>query len=75
MTLMKSLLRGMGQITYCNNVGSGLLVTTAIGLANPVLAGLALLGCGSSTAMAIALAQDESRLYRGLYGFNGDLLG
>lgn len=69
------LARGIGQIVLQENTLSGLLILTGV-FYGSFLMGLALLvGVIFSTATAILLGYEKTSIDKGLYGFNGALVG
>jgi urea transporter len=73
-------MRGVGQVVFCGNVPAGVLITAALAVGDPQLAGLALVGCASATAFSrnaaslnIDISQDA--VSAGLMGYNGALVG
>lgn len=78
--LADACLRGAGQVVFQDHPLSGLAFLAAIAWAAwqaalPALLAGALLGLLASTAAALVLRADEAALRRGLYGFNGLLVG
>lgn len=69
-----SVLRGIGQVMLQNNSWTGLLFLIGI-FCNSTLFGLgALAGAAVSTATAMVLGADRSRVRAGMFGFNGALV-
>ncbi|MCG2430410.1 urea transporter [Aequorivita xiaoshiensis] len=75
MKFIDSILRGIGQVIFQNNIFSGLLFIIGI-FYNSWLMGLAaLVGTVISTVTAQYLKYSEDDIKNGLYGFNGTLTG
>lgn len=73
--VMKTLLKGIGQVMLQNNAVTGLLFLIGI-FYNSWLMGLgALLGVVVSTLTALLLRYPRENIKDGLYGFNGTLVG
>lgn len=68
-------LRGVGQVVFCNSALSGALITGGLCIGDPYLAGLALAGSASATATAHAAGIDKGAIRDGLMGYNGALVG
>lgn len=68
-------LRGLGQVVFCNSTLTGTLVVAGLFFADPKLAGLALTGCASATATARLVGADAGATTAGLMGYNGALAG
>jgi urea transporter len=75
MSYIHSILRGIGQIIFQNNIYSGLLFLIGIGYSAPLLCAGALLGTIISTGTAQTLNYSKEDIQNGLYGFNGALVG
>lgn len=67
--------RGVGQVMLQENALSGYLMLAGIVWNSRVMALAALLGTAVSTLAAILLGFDKQAIQRGLYGFNGTLVG
>ncbi|CAJ1429754.1 unnamed protein product [Effrenium voratum] len=67
--------RGMGQVVFCNNSFSGILIAAALFAGDAQTGTLALLGCSSATALAKLLGQSPQNVESGLAGYNGALVG
>lgn len=65
--------KGMAQLVFANKPVVGLLMTSALALSDPLLAGFALLGNVTATTTAILLKANYRSIDGGLYGFNGAL--
>lgn len=75
MKYIQTILRGIGQVMFQNNVYSGALFLIGI-LYNSWLMGLAALaGTIISTGVAQVLSFSKEEIENGLYGFNGTLTG
>lgn len=72
---LDSVLRGIGQVMLQNNSYTGLIFLAGIFYNSTILGCAALLGGIASTAMAILLGAERSRINAGLFGFNGVLVG
>lgn len=72
---LDSVLRGIGQVMLQNNSYTGLIFLAGIFYNSAILGWAALLGGVASTAMAILLGAERSRITAGLFGFNGVLVG
>lgn len=71
---LDSVFRGIGQVMLQNNSYAGLIFLAGI-FYNSILLGWAvLLGTIASTATAMLLGADRSRIRAGLFGFNGALV-
>lgn len=72
---LRVILRGAGQVVFCCNAVTGLIVLTAF-FAGGAMTGLAaIVGVISSTLSAYAFRFCEDDIDAGLYGFNGTLIG
>ena len=71
----KQLLRGVGQVFFLQNALSGLLLLIGIGINSLPMLLSAILGAITSTYTAMLLKYDRTEIERGLYGFNGTLVG
>lgn len=74
LSFMDAVFRGIGQVMLQNNSYSGLIFLTGIFYNSIILGFAALLGAIVSTATAILLGADRSRICDGLFGFNGALV-
>jgi urea transporter len=70
-----SVLRGIGQVMLQNNSYTGLIFLAGIFYNSTILGWAALLGAIASTATALLLGAERSRVSDGLFGFNGVLVG
>lgn len=68
-------LRGVGQVTFCNSPTSGALMLASLCYGDPWLALLATAGTVSATATARTLGVDSGAISNGLAGYNGMLVG
>ncbi|MCB0481170.1 MAG: urea transporter [Flavobacteriales bacterium] len=75
MAFIKTILRGIGQVMFQNNVYSGLLFLAGIFYNSYQLGLAALAGTVLSTATAHVLKYPKEELEDGIYGFNGTLTG
>lgn len=66
-------LRGLAQIFLLRRAASGLLVLCGVLLASPALAGIALAGSASGTALAVLLGRSREEVRAGLHGYNAAL--
>ncbi|CAK0877212.1 unnamed protein product [Prorocentrum cordatum] len=74
--LVDQVLRGVGQVVFCNSPLSGGLLTAGLFYGGgPQLAVLALVGCTSATATARLAGADPEAIKNGLLGYNGALVG
>lgn len=69
------ILKGVGQVFFLENPVAGLLLLLGIGINSLPMLLAALLGALSSTGMAQVMRYDREEIDRGLYGFNGTLVG
>lgn len=72
---LDEVLRGMGQVVFCNSPVSGALITTGLLVGDPWLGVLAAGGCASATAAAKYLGASPAQVSAGLLGYNGALVG
>ncbi len=72
---LDSVLRGIGQVMLQNNSYTGLIFLAGIFYNSAILGWAALLGGIASTATAMLLGAERSRINAGLFGFNGVLVG
>lgn len=75
MNFIQTILRGIGQIMFQNNIYSGLLFLIGIFYNSWLLGLAALLSTIISTAVAQILKYPKEDIENGLYGFNGALTG
>lgn len=75
MSHLQSILRGLGQVMFQNNLYSGLLFLIGISYNSILLGAAVLLGTIFSTAIAYVLRYPKEDIQNGLYGFNGALVG
>lgn len=68
-------LRGFGQVVFCNSRSSGAAILGGLAYADPWLAALATLGGASATQAGRLMEAEESLLRNGLVGYNGVLVG
>ena len=71
---LDSVLRGIGQVMLQNNSYAGLIFLAGIFYNSTILGWAVLLGTLASTATAVLLGVDRSRIGAGLFGFNGALV-
>lgn len=71
---LDSVLRGIGQVMLQNNSYAGLIFLAGIFYNSTLLGWAVLLGTMASTATAVLLGVDRSRIRAGLFGFNGALV-
>lgn len=69
------ILRGIGQVSFQNNAGSGVLFLLGIFYSSYLLGLATLIGAIISTSVAAALKAPKDDIENGLYGFNGALAG
>ncbi|MGH8504454.1 MAG: urea transporter [Stenotrophobium sp.] len=69
-----TVLRGIGQVMFQNNSYTGLLFLSGIFYNSTLFGAAVLVGTATSTATALLLGADRSRLRAGLFGFNGALV-
>lgn len=72
---LRVLLRGAGQVVFCNNAATGLIVLLALYVGGITTGLAATIGLISSTVTAYALKLGKEDIEAGLYGFNGVLAG
>jgi len=72
---IQTILRGMGQVMFQNNVISGLLFFIGISYNSWILGMAAILGTAISTTTAQLLRYSQEEIEDGIYGFNGALVG
>lgn len=75
MEFIKSILRGVGQVMFQNNIYSGTLFLIGIFYNSWLLGIAALFGTIISTVSAHVLKYSKDDIKNGLYGFNGTLTG
>ncbi len=75
MTFIQTILRGIGQVMFQNNIYSGLLFLIGIFYNSWLLGLAALFGTIISTVSAHVLKYPKEAIKNGLYGFNGTLTG
>lgn len=75
MKFIQSILRGVGQVMFQNNIYSGILFLIGIFYNSPLLGLAALFGATISTLSAQILRYPKEDVQNGLYGFNGTLTG
>jgi len=63
--------RGVGQVIFLNDKKCGIIIGTALGVADPYLFGLAILGTATATMTAHAAGLDRNSLKDGILGYNG----
>ncbi|CAE7256171.1 asnS [Symbiodinium pilosum] len=68
-------LRGMGQVVFCNSALSGSLIAGALLVGDAELGITALAGVTSATLTARAASLDTKAISDGLMGYNGALVG
>lgn len=75
MRFIQSILRGIGQVFFQNNIFSGILFLVGIFYNSWLLGLAALFGTVISTTTAQVLRFSKADIENGLYGFNGTLTG
>ncbi len=75
MAFIKTILRGVGQVIFQNNIYSGALFLLGIFYNSWLLGLAALVGATISTLTAHILKYEKEDIQNGLYGFNGTLTG
>ena len=75
MKFIDSILRGIGQVIFQNNIYSGILFIIGIFYNSWIMGLAALIGTIISTITAQSLKYSEDDIKNGLYGFNGTLTG
>ncbi len=75
MRFIQTILRGIGQVMFQNNIYSGILFLGGIFYNSWLLGVAAVLGTIISTAAAQILKYPKQDIQNGLYGFNGTLTG
>lgn len=68
-------LRGMGQVVFCNSTLTGAALIGGLCLEDPHLAATAIIGCAAATATAQQAGLDAALRSAGLFGHNGALMG
>jgi len=68
-------LRGVGQVVFCNSAASGALMLAALFKGDPWLGTLATIGTVSATTTAKVFNLDSGAIANGLTGYNGCLVG
>ncbi|MEZ5564012.1 MAG: urea transporter [Gammaproteobacteria bacterium] len=71
---LDAVFRGIGQVMLQNNSYVGLIFLAGIFYNSTILGWAALLGAIASTATAVLLGAERSRVSGGLFGFNGALV-
>lgn len=74
LSFLDSVFRGIGQVMLQNNSYAGLIFLAGIFYNSIILGWAVLLGTIASTATAVLLGADSSRIRAGLFGFNGALV-
>ncbi|GAB1444438.1 urea transporter [Flammeovirgaceae bacterium] len=75
MKFVQTILRGIGQVMFQNNIYSGILFLIGISYNSWLLGLAALFGTIISTGSALILRYPKDDIQNGLYGFNGALTG
>ncbi len=75
LSLLDSVLRGVGQVMFQNNSYSGLLFLIGIAVNSLLFALAAFAGAAISTVSARLLGADRALVRSGMFGFNGALVG
>lgn len=75
MRFIQTILRGIGQVMFQNNIYSGILFLGGIFYNSWLLGLAALLGTIISSGTALILRYPKEDIENGLYGFNGTLTG
>jgi urea transporter len=70
-----AVLRGIGQVMLQDNRYAGALFVIGLAWSSWLFAVAAVVGCALSTATAVLLGMDRTKVRAGLYGFNGALVG
>ena len=73
--IFKDFLRGVGQVVFLDNALSGALMLLGIAFNSPFMCIGTLMGTIVSTLTATGLNYDDTEIDKGLYGFNGTLVG
>jgi len=73
--LLRSVLRGVGQVFFQENALTGACFLVGIALSSPLMALGGAVGVIIGTAAARLLKFDESEVTAGIYGFNSTLVG
>lgn len=68
-------LRGVGQIVFQNDALAGALLLAGVAIGSPSCAALAAAGSLAATLVARLFRYPAAEISRGLYGFNGALVG
>ena len=72
---VRVVLRGIGQVMFQDNAGTGLLFLIGIAIASPLMAVGALIGAIIGPVTATLAGFDHDEIQVGIYGFNPVLLG
>lgn len=75
MRFIQSIIRGIGQVMFQNNIYSGILFLVGVFFNSWLLGLAALIGTIISTGTAQILGYSKDDIQNGLYGFNGILTG
>jgi len=70
-----TLLRGAGQVVFCEKPQAGALTLAALAVGDPYLAVLGAVGGATATGTAAGLGLDGDAIKAGLHGYNGVLVG
>jgi len=73
--VVDSILRGFGQVVFCDSPLAGAGIAAGLMYADPWLGSMALLGCASATGAARLFSADPGQIAAGLTGYNGCLVG
>ncbi len=72
---INTIFRGFGNMVFCNNPISGILVITAMYIDHPFMATCSLLGVCGSTWTGRMIGADSNMVDSGIYSYNGLLCG
>lgn len=75
LSILDSILRGIGQVMLQNNSFTGLLFLAGVFYSSRLCGFAVVLGTGVSTLFAMLLGVERARVREGLFGFNGALIG
>jgi urea transporter len=76
-SVIESTFRGVGQVVFANNPFTGLIIALALALADPTIAGFALLATFTATLFGFFVLEEEPHVQsrQGLFGYSALLVG
>eukprot|EP01117_Protostelium_nocturnum_P015977 TRINITY_DN6239_c0_g1_i1.p1 TRINITY_DN6239_c0_g1~~TRINITY_DN6239_c0_g1_i1.p1 ORF type:complete len:502 (+),score=157.05 TRINITY_DN6239_c0_g1_i1:160-1665(+) len=74
-TIIQVLLRGLGQVVFCNNAISGIFILVGLFVQDPMLASGSLVAVATNSLTATILGIPKDLIKAGLHGYNGVLVG